>query len=212
MEFDFAQLSARDRYKLLVSVIVPRPIALVTSLSAEGHLNAAPFSFFNMMGNDPPLVVLGIGDTEISPKDSTCNIRDTGEFVINIVDEALAPQMNICAVNFPPQCDELEAAQLATIPSVHVSPPRIAASPVHLECRRHTIVEIGHTRIIVGEIVHLHIRDDLLDMEKLYVRTEKLQAIGRMHGAGWYTRTTDLFQMPRMTYEEWQQLQADQNA
>src|SRR4028119_647196 len=101
MQFDLRELSSRDRYKLLVSVVVPRPIALVTSLNATGHVNAAPFSFFNVMGSDPPLVVLGIGDRSPgAPKDTAHNIRCAGEFVVNIVDEAIAEKMNICAVDF----------------------------------------------------------------------------------------------------------------
>lgn len=206
MEFNFSQLAPRDRYKLLCATIVPRPIALVTSLSAANRLNAAPFSFFNAMGSDPPLIVLGINNLDAGiPKHSAQNIRQTGEFVINIVDETIAEKMNICAVDFPADIDETVMAGLATAPSTAVKPPRIALSPVSFECREHTTLEIGHTRIIIGEVLHLHIRDDLVDAEKLYVHTDQMRAVGRMHGSGWYARTTDLFQMTRLNYEEWQQ-------
>ena len=204
MQFDLRGLAPRDRYKLLVSVVVPRPIALVTSLGANGQVNAAPFSFFNVMGSDPPVVVLGVGNREPEePKDTARNIRAAGEFVINIVDEAIAEKMNICAVDFPPGADELAAAGLTPAPSTQIEPPRIMESPVNLECRRHSILEIGATRVIVGEVVHLHIRDDLIDSSNFHVATERLEAIGRLHGAGWYARTTDRFQMPRLSYQEW---------
>lgn len=208
MHIDFGTLSPRDRYKLLVSTVVPRPIALVTSLSADGQLNAAPFSFFNAMGSDPPLLAINIGDREPNvPKDTAQNIHQTREYVVNIVDEAMAEKMNICAVDFPHGMSEVTAAGFTTIPSVGVKPPRLAESPINFECREHSTLEIGRNRIVIGEVLHFHIRDDLIDREKLYVHTEQLHAIGRMHGAGWYARTTDLFQMPRISYEEWQNIE-----
>lgn len=205
MEFDLRQLAPHDRYKLLVSVVVPRPIALVTSLDEAGRINAAPFSFFNLMGSDPPIVALGPGDVRPGePKDTARNIRCGGEFVVNIVDEALAAPMNICAVNFPPGVDELAAAGLTPLPGLQVRVPRIAQSPASLECREHSTLCIGCNRIVLGEVLHLHIRDDLVDAERLHVDGQKLRAIGRMHGGAWYARTSDLFQMPRLSYEEWQ--------
>lgn len=206
MEINFQELAPRDRYKLLCATIVPRPIALVTSLNADDQLNAAPFSFFNAMGSDPPLVVLGINNAEPGvPKHSAHNIRQTREFVINIVDEAMSEQMNICAVDFPSAVDETAMAGFVTVPSTAIKPPRIAAAPVSFECREHGTIEIGHTRIIIGEVLYLHIRDDLIDMEKLHVHTDQMRAIGRMHGSGWYARTTDLFQLTRLNYEEWKE-------
>ena len=206
MHFDLQVLAPRDRYKLLVSVVVPRPIALVTTLDELGRVNAAPYSFFNILGSDPPVVALGPGDSASNePKDTARNIRAQGEFVVNIVDEALAPAMNICAVPFPPGVDELAQAGLSSVPSLSVKPPRIFESPVSLECREHSTICIGRNRIVLGTVVHLHIRDDLVDLEKMHVRTERLGAIGRMHGPGWYARTGDLFAMPRLSHEEWQQ-------
>ena len=126
LRFDFAELAATDRYKLLGGLIVPRPIALVTSHSPDGRVNAAPFSFFNVFAEEPPLVVLGLG---ISPlggaKDTTLNIRDTGEFVVNLVDEPIAEAMNLCAIDFPPEISEVEVAGLDLAPSEKVAPPRI---------------------------------------------------------------------------------------
>ena len=137
LRFDLAGLTAPERYKLLGGLVVPRPIALVTSQSADGRINAAPFSFFNVFAEEPPLVVLGLG---ISPlggaKDTTLNIRDTGELVVNLVDEAIAEAMNLCAIEFPPEVNEIEVASFDLVPSDAVSPPRIGQAPVGLECRR----------------------------------------------------------------------------
>ncbi len=204
MDFDLQALALRDCYKLLVSVVVPRPIALVTSLDEAGRVNAAPFSFFNVLGSDPPIVALAPGDLRPGePKDTARNIRERGEFVVNIVDQALAGPMNICAVNFPRGVDELAAAGLLAVPSAQVAPPRVAESPVSLECREHLTLCIGRNRVVLGEVLHLHIRDDLVDAEKMHVHSERLDAISRMHG-DWYARTSDLFSMPRLSYQEWQ--------
>jgi flavin reductase (DIM6/NTAB) family NADH-FMN oxidoreductase RutF len=130
MHFDLAQISTTDAYRLLVSTVVPRPIALATTVDGNGRVNAAPFSFFNAVSSVPPVVVLGIspgnagGDGYDGYKDTERNIRDSGEFVVNLVDEALAEQMNICAVDFPAGTGELEKAELTALPSVGVRPPR----------------------------------------------------------------------------------------
>ncbi len=208
MHFDLAQIPAADGYKLLVSTVVPRPIALATTVDRAGNVNAAPFSFFNAVSSVPPVVVLGIspgvngGD---GYKDTERNIRDSGEFVVNLVDEALAERMNVCAVDFPSEIGELEMARLHTTPSVECRAPRIAESPVSFECRRITGLSLGsRSTLEVGRVIHIHVRDDLIDLEKLYVKTDEIGLIGRMHGRGWYARTTDLFLMERMTLAEWQ--------
>ena len=204
MEFDLQKLASRDRYKLLTGIVVPRPIAWVTTLNENGVVNAAPFSYFNMMGSDPPIVAFGPAwRPDGSPKDTPHNIRLNGEFVINLVDENLAMQMNISAADFPPGQSEIEAAKLELAPSVRVGVPRIAASPAQLECREHCTIEIGKTRVVLGEVLHLRIRDDLVDARRFYVAGERMNLIGRMHGPGGYTRTHDYFEMPRLTYEEW---------
>lgn len=211
MHFDVAAIPAADAYKLLVSTVVPRPIALATTVDAEGRVNAAPFSFFNAVSSVPPVVVLGISPADPDApngadgyKDTERNIRETGEFVINLVDEALAERMNICAVDFPTAVGELEFAQLGAVPSIGVRPPRIAESPVSFECTRITGLSLGaRSTLEVGRVVHIHIRDDLVDTERLYVAAEKMRLIGRMHGRGWYARTSDLFLMNRMSYAEW---------
>ena len=207
MHFDLAKMPAQDGYKLMISTVVPRPIALATTVDRAGRVNAAPFSFFNAVSSDPPVVVLGINGTgaEGGYKDTEDNIRETGEFVVNLVDEALAERMNICAVDFPHEIAELEVAKLTEVPSVEVKAPRIAESPVSFECKRITGLSLGgNSTMEVGRVIHIHIRDDLLDMGKLYVKTDQIRLIGRMHGRGWYARTSDLFLMDRMTLAEWQ--------
>lgn len=199
MEIDFAQLKARERYKLLVGCVVPRPIALVSTVSLEGRTNAAPFSFFNAICDDPPAVAIGINTG--SPghvKDTLRNIRATGEFVVNLVDEPLAARMNVCGVDMPADVSEFDVAALIQAPSVKIRAPRVQEAPISMECRRIVTVEIGLGRnVVIGEVVFLHIRDELVDVQRLHVHGERSGLIGRMHGLGWYARTTDLFDMPR---------------
>ena len=208
MLLDFTQLSARDRYKLLVSTVVPRPIALVTSLDAAGKVNAAPFSFFNAMGADPPLIALGVGDRRGEPKDTAENIRRHHRFVVNLVSERIAEPMNVTAIDFPAEVDELAEAGLTAAAMADGWPPRIAESPVAMQCVEASTLHIGRNRVILGEVRAMHIDDELIDMDKLHVRTEALKLIGRMHGSGWYTRTGELFELPRIAVEAWQAGQA----
>ena len=210
MLFDFATLSADNRYKLLTATVVPRPIAWITSLDADGRLNAAPFSFFNALAGDPPIVGIGIGGQHPGRlpgrwKDSAANIRTRGQFVVNLVPYALRRQMNVTAIEFDADVDEVAEAELATLPSSTVAPPRLAGSPVALECERFVILEVAVDRtIVLGRVVAMHVRDDaVLDAERCHIDTPKLDLIGRMHGRGWYARTTDLFDMPRLAVADW---------
>jgi flavin reductase (DIM6/NTAB) family NADH-FMN oxidoreductase RutF len=206
MLFDFASISARERYKLLVSTIVPRPIAWIVSQDLHGHLNAAPFSFFNAFGGDPPVVGIGIGSHDPGrPKDTRHNIRETGQFVVNLVSEQAAEVMNITAIEFERGVSEPSEARLTTIPSVHVKPPRIAESPVSMECELLQIIDLGPEQsLVLGRVLAMHIRDDaVIDPAKHHIDTPKLKLIGRMHGAGWYARTSDLFKMDRIPRENW---------
>jgi flavin reductase (DIM6/NTAB) family NADH-FMN oxidoreductase RutF len=207
MHFDLARLAPSDAYKLLVSTVVPRPIALTTTVDLAGRVNAAPFSFFNAVSSIPPVVVLGISPGDSAGdgwKDTERNIRETGEFVVNLVDEALAERMNVCDVPFPADVNELEMAKLHPVASAEVKPPRIAEAPVSFECRRITGLSLGpRSTLEIGRVIHIHIRDDLVDPEKFNVQTDKMRLIGRMHGRGWYARTSDLFSMDRMSLAEW---------
>lgn len=196
--FDLAELPPRDRYRLLTGVVVPRPIAWVTSVGADGHVNAAPFSYFNVLGTDPPIVAIGIGDRSSGDaKDTARNIADTGDFVVNMVDEDNAERMNISSADFAYGGGEVEAAGVTTAPSQVVRAPMIAESPVNMECRAVRTLEIGRTRVIIGEIVVLHVLGDAVDGERLGIHADRLNLIGRMHGTSWYTRTRDLFELHR---------------
>jgi flavin reductase (DIM6/NTAB) family NADH-FMN oxidoreductase RutF len=205
MFLDFENLSKKDMYKMLTSTVVPRPIAFVTTKSRDGIVNAAPFSFFNAMSSVPPIMAVGVGRIDrTTPKNTAANILDTKEFVINLVSEAIAPQMNECAVDMPAEMDELAEVGLTAEPSEKVAPPRIAESPVAYECRLHTPVDVGDSSwIMLGAIVGLRIHDAFIDADKLYVLAEKMNVVGRMHGRGWYARLTDRFEMPRMSMEQW---------
>jgi len=199
MELDFAKISPADRYKFLCAVVVPRPIAWVTTVSPTGVVNVAPFSFFNAMGSQPAIVALGISSRGKGvPKDTFRNIQDTREFVVNLVTYAARELMNRTAADFPPEVSELAAVGLEARPSLVVKPPRLVLSPVHLECKLATIVEVGRNQVTIGEIVYAHIADEYYDPVRGYVASEKLDLIARMHGRGWYARTTDLFEQPRI--------------
>jgi flavin reductase (DIM6/NTAB) family NADH-FMN oxidoreductase RutF len=206
MLFDFAEMAAQDCYKLMISTITPRPIAWVVSQDLTGAINAAPFSFFNGFAGDPPVIGIGIGSHAPGrPKDTRANIRDTGQFVVNLVGNDQAESMNVTAIDFDHGISELAEAGLTTIPSSKVKPPRIAESPVAMECELMQIIELGSSSgLVLGRILAMHIREDaMIDPAKYYVDTPKLGLIGRMHGAGWYARTTDLFNMPRIPRADW---------
>ena len=204
MEFDFSKVSGPDRYKLMGSSITPRPIAWVTTVSSAGVRNAAPYSFFNMMGAEPPLIVLGMmRRPDGMHKDSAANILEVGEFVVNLVSEADSAAMNFTCIDGPPEFDELAAAGLSTLPSSVIGAPRIATAPVAMECRLYEAVETEKTTVVLGEVLRFHIDDAFIDVEKLHVDTLGMNLVSRVHGAGWYARTTDLFQMTRPTSERW---------
>jgi flavin reductase (DIM6/NTAB) family NADH-FMN oxidoreductase RutF len=207
MNFDLSKTTARQNYNLLIGLVVPRPIAWITSLDLAGRLNAAPFSAYNYVGTDPPIVAIGVGNRPgpaVVGKDTAQNIRNTREFVINLVNEELAAAMNVCAIDFPPGVNELEMAGLKTAPSSLVAVPRIADSPASLECRELTTLEIGRSRVILGQVVGIHVKDQFLDPAGPYILAEQLHAVGRMNGKGAYVRTRDaFFDLPRITYEDW---------
>jgi flavin reductase (DIM6/NTAB) family NADH-FMN oxidoreductase RutF len=207
MKFDLENATARETYHLLIGLVAPRPIALVTSMNEDGGLNAAPFSAYNYLCTDPPIIGIGVTDRPTGgfvPKDTARNIRRTGEFVVNVVTEDLAQQMNICATDFPAEVDELEIAGLATAPSQIVKVPRIEQAHAALECREYTTMEIGRSRIILGRVVAIYIEDKFVDPAGPYVRADELHAIGRMNGLGSYVKTRDAFlTMPRIPYAEW---------
>lgn len=198
MEFDLLGEHESLAYKLLATFVTPRPIALISTIDEEGNLNAAPFSFFNVMGCEPPIVAVAPGDREPGiPKDTARNIRMSGEFVVNLVDEAIAEAMSACAESLEPGVSEFEHAGLTAAPSVTVKPPRIAESPVSLECKEWGTLEIGRNRLVIGLVQRLHVRDGLLDPESLRLIPGAYQVVGRMHGFEGYCRTRDYFEIAR---------------
>jgi flavin reductase (DIM6/NTAB) family NADH-FMN oxidoreductase RutF len=204
LSYDAASLAQRDRYKVLISLVIPRPIALVTTLGPTGIVNAAPFSFFNIFSESPPLAVLGLqSKPDKRLKDTSAHIRDRGEFVINLVDEALGAQMNQCAVDFPPEISEIDAAKLNLLPSEKIKIPRIAEAPAALECRHYTTLEVSaERRLAIGEIVHIHVRDGIVDPVKLRVDMKAYRPLARLYG-NFYASLGEPFTHVRQSYEEW---------
>lgn len=182
MDFDFRTLPAQDRYRLLCSFVAPRPIALVTTVSADGVANAAPMSFFNVFAQEPPLVILGIqAHKDGMPKDTVVNIRHTGEFVVNLCDLSVAQQMVDCGIVFPRDVDEVEKTGLSLAPSTQIRPGRVLQSPCAMECRLSQSIEYPRRSIVLGEVVQMHVRDDCLDEAGRYVQPEIYQPIARLH-------------------------------
>jgi flavin reductase (DIM6/NTAB) family NADH-FMN oxidoreductase RutF len=196
MELDIAGQHLDRAYPILAALVTPRPIALVTTLGPDGVVNAAPFSFFNLLGAEPPLCAFCPADREDgTPKDTARNIRLNHEFVVNLVDEAIAEAMNQCAAPLPYGQSELTRAGLTTAPSSVVKPPRLAEAPASLECVEHSTVQIGENRIVFGLIKRVHARDGLIDPATLRVNQDQLRTIGRMAVPSWYCRTTDRFEL-----------------
>jgi flavin reductase (DIM6/NTAB) family NADH-FMN oxidoreductase RutF len=205
MRYDMQELPLAQRYKLMTSTITPRPIAWVTSLSDAGVVNAAPYSFFNAVGVEPPLVVLGLlKDMRTGAlKDTARNVLANGEFVVNLVSEHDAAAMNLTSVDAPPDVSEVAYAGLETVPSSVVKPPRIATAPVSFECRKVVAMDIGALQtVLIGEILVTHVADEFIaDPEKFYLDTPAMNLIGRTHGAGWYVRNTDSFALERPRFD-----------
>ena len=183
------------------AIIAPRPIGWISSRDAKGNVNLAPYSFFNGFCYHPPI----IGFSSTSWKDSVANIQESGEFVWNLATMDLAQQMNATAAHVAHDVSEFKIAGLTAAPSRIVDVPRVAESPVSFECERLVIVEVGVDRaVVLGKVVAIHVADEfVLDAAKCYIDTPKLDLIGRMHGRGWYARTTDRFDMPRIDVADW---------
>jgi flavin reductase (DIM6/NTAB) family NADH-FMN oxidoreductase RutF len=202
MQIDPALHSYADNYKILTNVVVPRPIAWVTSRDQSGVVNLAPFSFFNAVGSDPIYVIVSIGlRDDGSLKDTARNIEAGGEFVVNLVTEPLLAAMNISAAEFPPDASELSAADLKSAPCVRVGVPRLADSQVSLECKLFQSHSLGTNTLYIGEVVMFHVADDLLGPR---LRIKNFAPIGRLGSPSMYCRTTDRFELPRISHAEWQ--------
>jgi 2-nitrobenzoate nitroreductase len=190
MRFCLSKLERKQRYKLIAGAIIPRPIALITTLSASGCCNAAPFSAFNYMSEDPPLLAIGLqvhadGNARAGEaKDTTRNIMASGEFVVNIPDMAALPQMVGCATEFPPEISEPEAVGFTLLPSSSVAVPRIAECPFAFECRRVVVLNFSAFRsVLIGEILEIHVRDGIVDPVTLDFDLAAFQPVGRLFGS-----------------------------
>ena len=192
-------LGSRDRdanHKLLSSLVIPRPIAWVTSMSPSGQPNAAPFSYFNLFGTQPPMAIIGVGNRpDGSPKDTAANITATRHYVINLAEEPTGAAMNACATVLPPEQSELEAFGIATVPASCIDVPMIAKARANLECQLIEERLYGENRILVGEILAVHVAEDIYDAERNYI-LDAYQPLGRMSGAR-YIRTADRFKLER---------------
>ncbi len=209
--YSLTDLSPADGYKLLASLVMPRPIAWITSIDAAGTVNAAPYSFFNLVSADPLLAAVGFSAaSDREGKDTLANVRATGDLVINLVSEPLAQAMNITAVNAPRGTDEVAMAGLATASSVQVKPPRIAESPVSLECQTFQWIEPSpRSTILLAKVLHVHVRRDAFFNEaRFHIDPNVLQLIGRMHGGGGYCTTRNLFELDRPV---WPQVPGDKS-
>jgi flavin reductase (DIM6/NTAB) family NADH-FMN oxidoreductase RutF len=205
VQFDPQVLDPAVMYKLLIGSVVPRPIAWVASVDAEGVRNLAPFSYFMAITHDPPTIAFSAGPrgAEIGggirgKKDTLHNVELTGEFVVNVVDDALAEAMNVTSGDYGPEVDEFARAGLLAAPSVKVKAPRVAAAPVSMECRLAQIIPVGKLphHLIVGEIVHMHVRDDVYDPATGRLDMRRLKPVGRLAGH-LYTHVHDIFEMKR---------------
>ena len=188
MQFDFTELEPESRYRLLTNFIGPRPIALVTTRSDAGHSNAAPMSFFNVFSHDPPILILGVQPRQSGDeKDTLVNIRRTGEFAVNMVDMAMSRQMLVCGLGFDSEIDELEMAGLEAAGCSKIDASYVATAPCALECRVERLIEYPRRVLILGEVVHMHVRRDCLDTQGRYDNPEAYQPIARPHADNYIT-------------------------
>jgi flavin reductase (DIM6/NTAB) family NADH-FMN oxidoreductase RutF len=200
LAFDPGDQSPGDIYKLMVGAIVPRPIALVSSVDESNVRNLAPFSYFTACSSNPPVVVFCpiLRPVPLGAKDTLRNVIATREFVVNIVSEEFVRGMNATAAQVPPEVDEFELSGLTPIASELIKPPRVAESHIHMECRLRQVVQVsdqpGGGSLVLGEVLRFHVRQDLI--ENFRIDPDKLRAVGRMAGST-YVRTTDRFDLER---------------
>ena len=187
MEIEAQSLNPAQAYKLMMGLVVPRPIAWITSLDEEGRINTAPFSCYTCVGKSPPMVAVSIGRKDGDLKDTAHNIRTGGEFVLNVVTVAAAEPMHNTSTEYPPKVSEVEELGLEVLPYRIVKPPRLAISPINLECRMHQYLELGinNDGLLIGEVVHFHIKDDLISDGK--ISTQALNPLARLGGPSYAT-------------------------
>lgn len=203
MIIDPSQSSSHDVYALLISTVVPRPIAWVSTLSSSGVVNLAPFSFFQAIGSRPPMVSIAFSprphSRELGDKDTLRNIKESGEFVVNIATTDKVDDVNQSSASYPPERSEVAELGLAILPSDLVKPPRLADSPVHFECRLERVIPMGHeppVHLVIGEIVRFHVADKVWDPETRTVIPEKLKPLARL-GGSLYASLGEIMSRPR---------------
>jgi flavin reductase (DIM6/NTAB) family NADH-FMN oxidoreductase RutF len=199
MKFNPQEIDAQLAYKLMASVVVPRPIGWTSTITSDGRNNLAPFSFFMMITSTPPHIAISVGARQGEEKDTLRNIRDTGEFVINTVSAEIGPQMAITAAEWPSQVDEFKVSGLTPVPCDVVRPMRVAEAPANLECVARQIMPVGTlpygAHLVIAEVVRIHIRDDLL-IENNRIDLQNLRAVGRLTG-DWYCSTAEQYELKR---------------
>ena len=203
MDFDPNVLPQPAVYKLMIGCVVPRPIAWVSTVDAAGVHNLAPFSYFMAVTSEPPTVAFSsgrraadLGAAGGTKKDTLANVEAMGEFVVNISDDDTARQMNMTSGEFPPDVDEFAVAGLTAVPSLKVKAPRVAEAPINMECRVVQILPVGAHHLVIGEVVHFHVRDDVYDPASGRLDMHRLRPIGRLAG-NLYTHVHDIFEMKR---------------
>ena len=195
-EIDPARLEGREPYFLITSLVVPRPIAWVSSLSAEGVANVAPHSYFNVISSNPWILHF----TSTGEKDTLRNVRATGEFVVNVVTRELVAEMNFTSADFPPDESEFEWTRLEPAASVRVAPPRVARARVAFECKLNDVVSKGNGHMVFGDVLLAHVDEDLLHEGR--VDPHLLRPVGRLGGALYTDASGDVFKLPRPTWEQ----------
>lgn len=199
MKFALDDLDSAVRYRLLTGLVVPRPVAWITTLNEDGSVNLAPYSFFNVLGNDPPIVAFGASEkTPGVRKDTATNILREKEFVVHLATPEQARLVQNSAAKFPYGASEVEALGLETLPSETIAVPRLAVATIALECTFETTVRIGESEVLFGRIRHLHASDDYFEADGLSLRPGSVRTIGRLQGPGWYCVTSDQFNLGRM--------------
>jgi len=198
MNLDLSGTDSSIAYKVLTALVTPRPIAWVSTLNEDGGINLAPFSFFNVFGSSPPLLIFGVGDKEPGvPKDTLRNIAREKEFVVNLVDEATAEAMNMSAATLPYGHSELEINGCTTAPSLAIRTPRVAEAPVAMECRLHNIQQIGDNNIVLGIVGKMFVREGILHPVTKHLNPEAFPVIGRMQSPDGYVYCRERFSMHR---------------
>lgn len=201
VQLDPAALSMKDKYKLLIGCVVPRPIAFVSTQSREGQTNVAPYSFFNAVSADPPCVMFSctVRTSDGGKKDTLCNIEETGEFVVNIVTEEIVANVNQASAEYPSNVSEFAAAEFTPVPSRRVAAPRVKESPINLECELYKLVPVGNggpgsSTMVIGEIVYFNVREDVYADGKILL--DRVQPVSRLAGSS-YAPVHDAFEIPR---------------